>query len=492
MHTDPTSASAPALKTNRDIDNVAKKTRPPMTATGGSRPAKPAKTARPKTRGEAPLSALPAAHHAKPLKLDPAVIQVSRWSNRLPDFVDTPAFQELRDLIEKTGGNTVPVLVRFLPDNTCELVYGHRRVKACQLAGLKVNALVASGLTDGQCIVHMAQENSGRYDLSPLEKGQWYARLRAEQVYKTDGALSHALGIDKGDLSKALALARLHPVILNAFSSPRDFQYRFASALAKASAPKPGQADIESTEIYPRALAIADLRRSAGSKPNGRAVYDMLLGFKPVPPAAAHAPVPCLGASACASQEVLKIAPLKAAGNSGNAGNSGDAGDADEKVQDVMLEVTVAACETNSQKQPKEEPRKQTQEEHRVGPSNRVLPVFRKQNREAVSLGAIDEERAQCPSVVAQETCMAAGQSSPGETAGVGRSNISCPIITDDNNVIGWVAAAENGTALVELSLALSAQQCDQLAFALGELLSDAHYAGTTPSAASSNDQDAS
>ncbi|NDP63063.1 ParB/RepB/Spo0J family partition protein [Polaromonas sp.] len=479
MHTEPTSASAPEVKTNRDIGKAANKTRPPMTATRNSLP-KPAKTAPPKTMCEEPLSVLPTAYQGKLLKLDSAAIQVSRWSNRLPNFVDTSDFKELVDLITKTGGNTVPVLVRMLPDNSYELVYGHRRVMACQHAGLKVNALVAKGLTDEQCIRHMAQENIGRDGLSLLEQGQWYARLRAEQVYKTDGALSHALGVDKGDLSKALSIARLHPVIINAFSSPRDLQYRFANALTRASALKPDQADIQSTEIYLRALAIAALRSSADSKLNGREVYDMLLGAKPVQPAAAHGHVTCPEASACALQEVLKIAPLKAAG------------DADEHVLEVMLEVTVAACETNSQKQSKEEPQEKLQEEPCVGPSNTELPTFRKQNKEAVSLGAIDEERAECQSVVAQDICMAACQSSSGKTAGVGRSNIWCPIMTDDTNVIGAVTAAENGTALVELSLALSEQQCDLLALAVGKLLSDAQYAGTTPSVSSLNDQEAS
>jgi len=476
MHTEPTDTSAPlVLKTKPESSKAVKKTKPPMVATRNGL-TKPTKGARPKaTSMEVPLPGVPTRYYGKPMKLDPASIELSRWSNRLPDFVDTSAFHELRDQMAKTGGNTVPVLVRLLPDSTHELVYGHRRLMACKLIGLKVNALVARGLTDEEAIRHMAHENIGRHDLSPFEQGRWYARLREEQVYETDSALSRALGVDKGDLSKALALARLHPVIIDAFSSSHDLQYRFASGLARASEPKSGEADIESTEIYQRALAIAALRSSAGSKLDGRAVYGMLLATKPLQPAAVRTLVTCSEVISCASQEVLKMAPFNPAGNPGST---------DEYQSKIILEVNVAACENGAQKQPQEEPS--------VGPSNTVLPTFRKQNKEAVSLGAIDEERAECPSVVAQEICMAACQSSSGKTASVGRSNIWCPIMTDDTNVIGAVTAAENGTALVELSLALSEQQCDLLALAVGKLLSDAQYAGTTPSDSSLNDQEAS
>lgn len=471
MHTEPTNASAQELKTKPHIGKSDKKTKPLTTASCNGL-AKRTNGARPKaTRIEVPLPVLLTAYHGKPPKLDPAAIQVSRWSNRLPDFVNTLAFKELVDLITKTGGNTVPVLVRLLPDNSYELVCGHRRLMACKVAGLKVNALVARGLTDEEAIRHMAHENMGRHELSPLERGRWYARLRAEQVYETDGALSRALGVDKSDLSKVLALARLHPVIIDAFSSPHDLQHRFVTGLTRASEPRPGEPDIQSTEIYQRALAIAALRSSAGSELGGRAVYKMLLESKPVQPAAARAPVTCTEASSCASQEVLKIAPLNAAGNPEGA---------DEYLSKIILEVTVAACETGSQKQPG------------VGPSNTELSTFEEQNREVVSLGAIDEEGAERPPVVAEKIRMAASPSSLAKTAGVGRSNVWYPIITDDADEIGAVTAAGNGTALVELSRALSAEQCDMLAFELGKLLSHAPYTVLDLNLASSDDQEAS
>ena len=508
MHTDPTHPSAdplpptttttlkPKPKLKPDTGRTSKKAKPSRAAT----PKGPATTktgTRPKAVGaEVPLPVLSMTYYGKPVKLDPALVQLSRRANRSPDFVDTLAFKDLMGLIATTGGNTVPVLVRLLPDNSHELVYGHRRLMACQLGGLKVNALVAKCLSDEQAVRAMAHENTGRHDLSPLEKGRWYAQLREEQVYKTDGALSRALGVDKGDVSNALALARLDPVIIDAFSSPHDLQYRFAKGLTDAS---------KGQSIYPRALAIASLRSLAAPHLDGRAVYEMLHGKRPVQPATHVKATPAKAIPAAAQDEL-----------------DGATGFPEEVVQCPPAATGEGVMVSGETDPPAGDV---------VGPSNTWHPLFSDPQPEISTVTALLEDVAQCPPAAMPEDDMAVDQTASLAGPGVGPSNIGCPILTHqpheagaaietgsarnagnglpaqaleglttagenlapkefavgpssvwcpvinaEADEVGAVSVGQQGKVLIQLHVWLSPQQCDLLAAALGELLSHEVY----------------
>ena len=400
---------------------------------------------RPKAAGaEVPLPVLSMTYNSKPVKLDAQSIQLSRRANRLPDFVDTPAFKELTGLIAITGGNTVPILVRLLSDNSHELVYGHRRLAACKLVGLKVNALVARGLSDEQAVRAMAHENTGRHDLSPLEKGRWYAQLREELVYKSDSALSRALGVDKSDVSNALALARLPVVIIDAFSSPHDLQYRFAKGLTDAS---------KSQTIYARALAIADLRRLATSNLDGRAVYEMLHGKRQLQPAAARINATRFDAIPHATLDVLDETidfPEKAV----------------ECPSVAVGESTVLIVKTNSST------------ELVVGPSNISCPILTQQLQEngVVILAGNPENLVSCLPTQAIEDKVTSGVNPAPKKSFVKAFNVWCPVFNAEANEVGAVIINQQGQVLIELNVGLSAQQCDLLASALEELLSHDAY----------------
>ena len=406
----PTTTTTPKPKPKPDTGRAGKQAKPSRGATPKGPATTKSRLRRKATGIEVPLPVLSMTYHGKPVKLDPALVQLSRRANRSPDFVDMLAFKDLMSLIATTGGNTVPVLVRLLPDNSHELVYGHRRLMACQLAGLKVNALVAKGLSDEQAVRAMAHENTGRHDLSPLEKGRWYAQLREEQVYKTDGALSRALGVDKSDVSNALALARLDPVIIDAFSSPHDLQYRFAKGLTDAS---------KGQSIYPRALAIASLRSLAAPHLDGRAVYEMLHGKRPVQPAA-H----------------VKATPAKAIPGAAQDELDGATGFPEEAVQ-----CPPAATGEGVMVSGEADPLAGAV----VGPSNTWHPLFTYPQSEISAVTAMPEDVAQCPPAAMPEDDMAVDQTASLEGQSVGTSNIGCPILTHQPHEAG--AAIETGSA---------------------------------------------
>ena len=77
-------------------------------------------------------------------KLDPQSVLPSRWANRHPDSFSTAEFARLKQDIELAGGNVQPISVRALSDQPgkYEIVFGHRRHRACSELGIPVLATV--------------------------------------------------------------------------------------------------------------------------------------------------------------------------------------------------------------------------------------------------------------------------------------------------------------------------------------------------------------
>lgn len=168
-------------------------------------------------------------------KIAPKLIHPSRWSNRHEESFNNPDFQRFKVEIETAGGNVQPVKVRPLkgsPGNY-ELVFGHRRHRACLELGFHVLALVED-LTDADLFCQMDRENRERAALRPWETGTTYARALDEGLFASAKKLAEAASIDLSQLGKALALARLPGDIVAAFESPLDLQYRWATLLTQA------------------------------------------------------------------------------------------------------------------------------------------------------------------------------------------------------------------------------------------------------------------
>jgi ParB family chromosome partitioning protein len=174
--------------------------------------------------------------------LDPATVRPSRWANRHEaSFLDA-AFEELKAEIEAAGGNVQPVSVRPVakplngstPDGASyELVFGHRRHRACLQLGLPLLAMVTD-LDDRALFETMERENRARKNLSAWEQGGMYRRALDEGLYPSQRKLSESLGVDVSLVSKSLSLARLPDAVVTAFASPLEIQFRWAQPLAEA------------------------------------------------------------------------------------------------------------------------------------------------------------------------------------------------------------------------------------------------------------------
>jgi ParB family chromosome partitioning protein len=203
--------------------------------------------------------------------INPQSIVPSKWANRIDDSFDSAEFAQLREEIAQSEGNVQPIKLRPLKDDPerYEIVFGHRRHRACLELGLPVLAFVED-VSDQELFKEMERENRKREDLSPWEQGRMYRRALSEELFSSLGELSKELGIDKGNLSKALKLADLPEDIVNAFPSPLDLQFRWAKLLNDAL-----QSDPEG--VLARAKELIE---DTGTRRTSKEVLDSLLGVE--------------------------------------------------------------------------------------------------------------------------------------------------------------------------------------------------------------------
>lgn len=169
--------------------------------------------------------------------LDPSTVVPSRWANRHPKSFNTPEFARLKQDIELAGGNIQPIKVRVLKDHPgrYELIFGHRRHRACSELGLPVGATIETGaVSDLELFSAMDRENRERADLSPYEQGAMYRRALEEGLYPSNRKLSAALGVSHTWVNAVLMVADLPMPVVECFKSPLDIQHRHAKLLSTA------------------------------------------------------------------------------------------------------------------------------------------------------------------------------------------------------------------------------------------------------------------
>lgn len=201
--------------------------------------------------------------------LDPQKIRVSKWANRSASNFDSAEFSKLKSEILDANGNVQPIKVRPIAgDNeNFEIVFGHRRHQACLELGVPVLALIED-VSDAELFKEMDRENRTRLDLSPWEQGMMYRRALDEKLFGSQEQLSKELGVDAGNLSKALKLASLDHGIVEAFSSPLDLQYRWAKPLAEAL-------KVDTQGVLERAKTLKDSSQQGLS---AKDVFNVLIG----------------------------------------------------------------------------------------------------------------------------------------------------------------------------------------------------------------------
>ena len=93
--------------------------------------------------------------------------------------------EQLVDSIKRSGVMT-PATVRLKEDGRYELISGHRRKKACELAGLETLKCEVKELTRDEAIIVMVESNLQRSVILPSEKAFAY-RMRLEAMKRQAG-----------------------------------------------------------------------------------------------------------------------------------------------------------------------------------------------------------------------------------------------------------------------------------------------------------------
>ncbi len=144
------------------------------------------------------------------VELDPSFVDDSFVPDRMEATQEQNA--AFREMIREHG-QSVPILVRpkLKQPDRFEVAFGHRRLRAARELGIKVRAVVRN-LTDEQLVVAQGQENSGRTDLTFIERARFAARLEDRKFSRE--TIMAALNVDKAALSRLIAIATRVPAAL--------------------------------------------------------------------------------------------------------------------------------------------------------------------------------------------------------------------------------------------------------------------------------------
>ena len=112
--------------------------------------------------------------------------------SQIDEFPDHPfkvlMDEDMQQLVEsiKRNGIMTPATVRLKEDGRYELVSGHRRKKACELAGLETLKCEIKELTRDEAIIVMVESNLQRSTIFPSEKAFAY-KMRLEAMKRQAG-----------------------------------------------------------------------------------------------------------------------------------------------------------------------------------------------------------------------------------------------------------------------------------------------------------------
>ena len=181
-----------------------------------------------------------------------------RAENRLPKIYDIPLTEiddfpdhpfkvmldeDMDQLVQsvKERGIITPITLRQKEDGRYEIVSGHRRKKACELAGLETVKSEIKELTRDEAIILMVESNYQRSSILPSEKAFAY-KMRLEAMkrqagrptqdnyspvgnnslgVKSSDEMAEAVGESKNQIFRYVRLTELSPDLLNMVDETR-------------------------------------------------------------------------------------------------------------------------------------------------------------------------------------------------------------------------------------------------------------------------------
>ena len=141
--------------------------------------------------------------------------------------------EDMEQLVEsiKRNGVMTPATVRLKEDGRYELISGHRRKKACEIAGLETLKCEVKELSRDEAIIVMVESNLQRSTILPSEKAFAY-KMRLEAMkrqagrppkensspvgthLRSDAELAEKVGESRNQIQRYIRLTELVPEIL--------------------------------------------------------------------------------------------------------------------------------------------------------------------------------------------------------------------------------------------------------------------------------------
>lgn len=160
-----------------------------------------------------------------PKTVDSSKCRVWVGNARDQERIDLEDLSELKASIQAQG-QLVPALARpshpsLGSKTTHEIIYGSRRLKACQELGIKLKILEAN-ISDQDAVFFMDAENASREDLSLYEKARIYSKWLEEGVFATRTELAKSLGISDRWVRQLLGFLKVPMCIIESLPSLKD------------------------------------------------------------------------------------------------------------------------------------------------------------------------------------------------------------------------------------------------------------------------------
>lgn len=201
--------------------------------------------------------------------------------------------QAMLDLIQsvQSHGVLVPAIVRPRPDGEYEIIAGHRRKHASELAGLDYMPVVVLDLNDDEAIIQLVDSNIQRENILPSERAKAY-KMRMEAMkrqgartdltspnisakFRSDDELGQEVGVSGDTIRNYASLTNLVPELMQMVDEGR---IKLSPAYQIAALPHNEQSllldTIESEQATP---SLSQAQRMKRLSQNGELNEDVLL-----------------------------------------------------------------------------------------------------------------------------------------------------------------------------------------------------------------------
>ena len=199
----------------------------------------------------------------------------------------------MRDTVDsiKEYGVLVPAIARPLPDGKYELISGHRRKRACELAGLETMPVIIRELDDDEAVIAMVYSNLQRENILPSERAKAYkmkvealrrktgrpSKENSSQVgthFRADEKVAEDSGISRNQVQRFMRLNNLVPELINMVD---DKKVAMNSAV-ELSFLKPEEQEqlVETMEVHQSIPSVSQAHRMKRFSQQGKLTEDVM------------------------------------------------------------------------------------------------------------------------------------------------------------------------------------------------------------------------